>query len=186
VAFLTFLSVLFGRGINATSEELLEMLIGQTYPGNDFIDLYVSRKGIATKEEDVFVSASACCSVGVVGAASSYKHVLTDSSLEGLHLSPIGGWVDMYRASHQNATSKESLRRRILDAFGVLSRAATKNRTKEGTASVYHAAREARLLIDPDESSLEEGEIAGFEILISKKHQAATGFFKTLGRNKRL
>jgi hypothetical protein len=186
VAFLTFLSVPFGRGINATSEELLEMLIGQTYPGNDFIDLYVSRKGIATKEEDVFVSASACCSVGVVGAASSYKHVLTDSSLEGLHLSLIGGWVDLYRASHPNAANKESLRRRVLDAFGVLSGAATKNRMKDGTASVYHAARQARLLIDPDESSLEEGEIAGFEILISKKYQTAIGFFKALGRNKRL
>jgi hypothetical protein len=186
MAFFNFLKILFGGGIDATWEELLEMLIGQTYPGDDFIDLYVSRKGIATKEDDVFVSASACCSVGVVGAASSYKHVLTDSSLEGLHLSLIGGWVDLYRASHPNAANKESLRRRVLDAFGVLSRAAVNNPTKEGTGSSYHAAKQARLLVDPDESTLEDGEIAGFEILISKKYQTALGFFKTLRRNKRL
>ena len=38
------------------------MLVGKTYPGDDFIDLYVSIIGIATKgREDVFVSASACC-----------------------------------------------------------------------------------------------------------------------------
>ncbi len=92
----------------------------------------------------------------------------------------------MYRATHPNASSVEILQKSILDAFGVISRAARNNRTNEGPASGYHAAKQARLLIDPDESTLEEGEIAGFGILISKRHQTATGFFNTLRRNKRL
>jgi hypothetical protein len=186
VAFFSFLKILFGGGIDATSEELLEMLNGQTYPGDDFIDLYVSIIGIATKEEDVFVSASACCSVGVIGAMSQHKHIFAGSGGDNLHVSLIEGWVDRYRASHPNASSADILQRRILDAFGVISRAAINNPTKEGTGSSYHAARQARLLIDPDESSLKEGQIAGLEILISKKYQTALGFFKTLQRNKRL
>lgn len=186
MAFMTFLKTLFGGGIDARLEELLEMLIGQTYPGDDFIDLYASARSLTTKKEDVFVSASACCSVGVVGAMSQYKHIFTGSGGDNIHISLIEGWVEIYRASKPTASSVEILRRRILDAFGVISRAAINNPTKEGTGSSYHAARQARLLVDPDESTLKEGEIAGFEILITRKYQTALGFFKTLKRNKRL
>jgi hypothetical protein len=186
MAFMRFLKILFGGGIDASSEELLAMLVGQTYPGNDFVGAYVSAKGLVMKEEAVFVSAAACCSLGVIGATSEFKSLFTDSDREKLHLSLIRRWSEMYRETHPHASSTEILRKSILDAFGAILRAARNNRNKEGAASGYHAAKQARLLIDPDESTLEEGEIAGFEILISKKKETAIGFFETLRRNKRL
>ncbi len=54
MAFMRFLKILFGGGIDASTEELLEMFIGQTYPDNDSIVSYISAKGVATKEEAVF------------------------------------------------------------------------------------------------------------------------------------
>jgi hypothetical protein len=189
MSIFSFLKILLGGGINATSEELLHLFVGQTYPPDQFLDLVAElqrRQGKQPNSETIFASASACCAAGVIGALSKYKTTLPDEFSANLHSFLIGGWARMYKDSHENASDVEVLRRRILDAFSAISRAATSNPTKDGTASSYHAARKARLLVDPDEASLEEPEVTGFEILIEQKYKTALGFFKTLKRNRRL
>jgi hypothetical protein len=189
VSIMSFLRILFGKGINATSEELLELFVAQTYPAQQLLDVVAElqrRRGIPVDTEAIFASASACCAVAVVGVAYKFKASLLGHSSENLHAILVQGWAETYKSSHQTGSSVEDLRRRILNAFGALSKAATRNPTPQGQASSYHAARMASLLIDPDEANLDETKVLAFATLMEQKYKSALGFFDTLSRNNRL
>jgi hypothetical protein len=183
--FIRFLKILFGKGIDASPDELVAIFTGQMYPLEQFLaqvaDLH-ARQGNKVEPETIFAAAGGCSML----ALSAATHGMTNSSLEikNLYADVKHGLLEMYKLEAREPIDAQDLRARFENASHKIARAGIENPTRTGRASAWHAARTACLVVDPDEGNLEEVKIALFKELIKRKYDTARGFFETVPHNK--